>query len=126
MPDSTLNTTLQSKKIIWYFLLGWTVLNIIQAYTLELHGDEAYYWLYSRYLDWGYYDHPPMVALFIRFGDSIMHNELGLRMLTVIVSPASVYILWRILKNYGADAKLLAVVIASMFMCHMYGFITTP
>jgi hypothetical protein len=126
MPDSTLNTSYQSKKIIWYFLLGWTILNIIQGYTLELHADEAYYWLYSRFLDWGYFDHPPMVALFIRFGDSIMHNELGLRILTITVSTASFYILWLILKKYNASARLFVIVIACMFMCHMYGFTTTP
>jgi hypothetical protein len=106
--------------------LAWTILNIIQAYTLELHADEAYYWLYSRFLDWGYYDHPPMVALFIRFGDTIMHNELGLRLLTIAASTGSLYILWLILKDYGASTKLFAVVIACMFMCHMYGFTTTP
>jgi hypothetical protein len=21
--------------------------------------DEAYYWVYSKFLDWGYFDHPP-------------------------------------------------------------------
>jgi len=126
MPGTTVSSSFQSKKIIWYFLLGWTVLNIIQGYTLELHADEAYYWLYSRFLDWGYFDHPPMVALFIRFGDSIMHNELGLRILTITVSTASIYILWLILKKYNASAKLFVIVIACMFMCHMYGFTTTP
>lgn len=126
MPELAADKSLQSKKIIWYFLLAWTVLNIIQAYTLELHADEAYYWLYSRFLDWGYFDHPPMVALFIRFGDSIMHNELGLRLLTIAASTGSIYILWLIVKDYGAGAKLFTVVIACMFMCHMYGFTTTP
>ena len=126
MPDQAVNNSAQSKKIIWYFLLAWTALNILQAATLELHADEAYYWLYSRFLDWGYFDHPPMVALFIRFGDSIMHNELGLRILTIVASTASFYILWLILKSYGASAKLFAIVIACMFMCHMYGFTTTP
>ncbi|MFI5158725.1 MAG: ArnT family glycosyltransferase [Sphingobacteriales bacterium] len=126
MPDNSVNVSSQSKKILWYFLLGWTILNIIQGYTLELHADEAYYWLYSRFLDWGYFDHPPMVALFIRFGDSIMHNELGLRMLTITASTASIYILWLILKKYNASAKMFVIVIACMFMCHMYGFTTTP
>jgi hypothetical protein len=126
MPDLAVKRPFQSNKPIWYFLLAWTVLNIIQSYTLELHADEAYYWLYSRFLDWGYFDHPPMVALFIRFGDSMMHNELGLRLLTITVSTASVYVLWLILKKYGADAKLFIVVIASLFMFHMYGFTTTP
>src|ERR1700761_2361519 len=115
-----------SQKLIWYFLLGWTILNVIQAITAEIHADEAYYWLYSRFLDWGYFDHPPMVALFIRFGDSIMHNELGLRILTIAASTGSLYILWLILRDYGASAKLFVVVIACMFMCHMYGFTTTP
>jgi hypothetical protein len=126
MPEQAANTTARNNRIIFYFLLAWTALNIVQAATLELHADEAYYWLYSRFLDWGYFDHPPMVALFIRFGDSIMHNELGLRMLTIVASTASLYILWLILKHYGASAKLFAIVIACMFMCHMYGFTTTP
>jgi len=126
MPETTLKKAFQSNKPLWYFLLGWTILNIIQASTLELHADEAYYWMYSRFLDWGYYDHPPMVALFIRFGDSIMHNELGLRLLTVIASTASFYILWLIIKKYSTDVRLFILVVAGMFMCHMYGFTTTP
>lgn len=126
MTELAADKSFQSKKIIWYFLLGWTVLNIIQSATLELHADEAYYWLYSRFLDWGYFDHPPMVALFIRFGDSIMHNELGLRLLTITVSTWSLWILWIISRDYGANAKLFAIVIAGMFMCNMYGFTTTP
>lgn len=126
MPELAAVNSPRSKKIILYFLLAWTALNIIQSATLELHADEAYYWLYSRFLDWGYFDHPPMVALFIRFGDSIMHNELGLRLLTITVSTGSIYILWLILKEYNASAKLFVIVIACMFMCHMYGFTTTP
>src|ERR1700748_3367228 len=129
MPAERSNTFSRGKKsdkLIWYFLIAWTALNALQAYVQEIHADEAYYWLYSRFLDWGYFDHPPMVALFIRFGDSIMHNELGLRLLTITVSTGSIYILWLILKEYGANAKLFAIVIACMFMCHMYGFTTTP
>src|SRR5277367_958436 len=126
MADSALNKSSQSNKIVFYFLLFWTLLNAIQASTLELQGDEAYYWLYSRYLDWGYFDHPPMVALFIRFGDSIMHNEFGLRMLTVLASSASIYLLWLILKKYAVDAVAFVLVISGIFIFHIYGFTTTP
>src|SRR5882757_3122251 len=86
-------------KLIWYFLIGWTILNAVQAYTLEIHADEAYYWLYSKFLDWGYFDHPPMVAIFIRIGDSIIHSEFGVRLMTVLSSTLSVYVLWRIAKK---------------------------
>jgi hypothetical protein len=126
MPSTTLNKPVQSSKIIWYFLLCWTALNAIQAFTLELQGDEAYYWMYSRYLDWGYFDHPPMVALFIRIGDSILHNEFGLRLITVLASSTSVYLLWLILKKYAVDAVAFVMVISGVFIFHIYGFTTTP
>ncbi|MCR8557924.1 glycosyltransferase family 39 protein [Mucilaginibacter sp. BJC16-A38] len=126
MPGIIQSKPIQSNKIIWYFLLAWTVLNVIQASTLELQGDEAYYWMYSRYLDWGYFDHPPMVALFNRIGDSIMHNELGLRLLTVLASSASIYLLWLILKKYAVDAMAFVLIVPGLFIFHIYGFTTTP
>jgi len=32
---------------------------------LELHPDEAQYWLWSRHLDWGYFSKPPLIAWII-------------------------------------------------------------
>ncbi len=34
----------------------------LQVIPLELAADEAYYWDWSRQLDWGYYSKPPMIA----------------------------------------------------------------
>ena len=123
---SSTQTTKQSDKPIWYFLLCWTILNAIQAATLELHAYEAYYWMYSRFLDWGYFDHPPMVALFIRFGDSIGHNEFCMRLITIIASSTGIYVLWLILKRYTVSASAFILVVAGMLILHIYGFTTTP
>src|ERR1700733_13981693 len=120
------NIRQRNNQIIGWFLLVWTALNIMQACTLELQGDEAYYWMYSRYLDWGYFDHPPMVALLIRIGDSIMHNELGLRLFTVLTSSASIWLLWLTLKQYAVDALAFVLVVSGVFIFHIYGFTTTP
>ena len=51
------------------FYLVWLALGLIQAGTTELLDDEAYYWVFSQHLDWGYFDHPPMTALLIRAED---------------------------------------------------------
>lgn len=126
MSENAIHTPGQSNKPIWYFLLFWTIFNTIQAGTLELHPDEAYYWMYSRLLDWGYFDHPPMVAVFIRLGDSIMHNELGLRLFTIIVSSASIYLLWLTLKRYAVEARWFILVVPGILILHIYGFTTTP
>ncbi|WP_428328763.1 ArnT family glycosyltransferase [Mucilaginibacter sp.] len=126
MSGISISNSSKYNKIIFYFLLAWTILNAIQAYTLELQGDEAYYWMYSRYLDWGYFDHPPMVALFIRIGDSIMHNEFCLRLITVLASSTSIWLLWLTLKKYEVDARAFVLVISGIFIFHIYGFTTTP
>jgi len=34
----------------------------------DFETDEPYYWLWSHGLAWGYFDHPPMIAYFIRLG----------------------------------------------------------
>ncbi len=50
------------------------VISLFQAGFTELMDDEAYYWVYSRHLDWGYFDHPPMVALLIKMGYGLFHQ----------------------------------------------------
>ncbi len=44
-------------------LLGGLLYRTLVALWMLPGFDEAYYYLYSRYLDWSYFDHPPMVAL---------------------------------------------------------------
>lgn len=126
MQATPVSSSGQSNKPIWYFILCWTVLNVIQAYTLEIHADEAYYWLYSRFLDWGYFDHPPMVALFIRFGYSIFQNEFGTRILTILCNSICLYLIWLMVKEYGVKAKWFILLVSGVFIFHIYGFTTTP
>jgi hypothetical protein len=122
---STPDKNVQNRYIL-FFLLGWTLLNVLQACTLGVHSDEAYYWVYSRFLDWGYFDHPPMVAVFIRIGDTIVHNEFGLRLMTISSSTISMYVLWLIARKYLVNAWWFIVVITGTLIFHIYGFSTTP
>jgi 4-amino-4-deoxy-L-arabinose transferase-like glycosyltransferase len=56
---------------------------------LDLHPDEADHWVWSRFLSWGYYEHPPMVAWAIRFfttlfGQNQWALEIGSQVLTLL------------------------------------------
>ena len=63
-------------------LLGVTALRLALAAIVPLAPDEAYYWVWSRALQPGYLDHPPMVALFIRAGTLIAGDSaFGIRLL---------------------------------------------
>ena len=53
-----------STRILFYSI--WLLISFVQAAGTELFDDEAYYWVYSKFLDWGYFDHPPMVAVLKR------------------------------------------------------------
>src|SRR5580692_8678881 len=49
--------------------------------------DEAYYWMWSKHLAGGYYDHPPMVALVIRLGTVIAGDtEFGVRLVSILLA----------------------------------------
>ncbi|MBD64148.1 MAG: hypothetical protein CME62_03010 [Halobacteriovoraceae bacterium] len=94
------------------------VLNAIQSVTFELSYDEAYYWIYSQYLAWGYFDHPPMVALFIKIGTLLFgHNEFGVRFMFNLASLGSFYL---ILKMTGK--KYWALVLLTFFMMPLLSF----
>ena len=76
------------KKVLFeyrWFLSFWFLINLLQAKFTNLHYDEAYYWLYSKVLSWGYFDHPPMIAVSSKIGDLLSHTTLGLRIIPVII-----------------------------------------
>lgn len=64
------------------FVLICTLVRVAFISRIPLLGAEAYYWEWSRYPDWGYFDHPPMVAFLIRLatglgGDTVMSVKLA-------------------------------------------------
>ena len=54
------------KKKVLILILAVGVLRLLMAFMIPLGNDESYYWVYSQHLKPNYFDHPPMVALWIR------------------------------------------------------------
>ena len=68
-------------------ILALVALRLIAAAFTPLTFDEAYYWMWSKHLAGGYYDHPPMVALVIRAGTLIAGDtELGVRLVSILLA----------------------------------------
>ncbi len=71
------------------------ILRLPLAATANLAEDEAYYWLWSMNLAGGYYDHPPMIAVWIRAGTSIFgQTEFGIRFASLVSAIAGSYLLY--------------------------------
>jgi len=75
------------------FILVWTALNLFQIATTELTSDEGYYWFYSTRLEWGYYDHPPFLAVLISLGTSLFTGEFGVRLFNVLLMSGGIFVL---------------------------------
>ncbi|GAB0114624.1 glycosyltransferase family 39 protein [Acidisoma sp. C75] len=82
MPVARARPLLSPLAAVILALLGLTALRLIVAALIPLSPDEAYYWVWSRAPAAGYYDHPFMVALWIRLGTALCGaTPLGIRLL---------------------------------------------
>jgi hypothetical protein len=108
----------------WYLIGAWLLINLVQAIFTGLHFDEAYYWMYSRNLDWGFLDHPPMAALFIRLGSSIIPGEIGVRLVIILFSTATLALILNLLKEEEDFFFLVLFVFSFPLMhTHISGFL---
>jgi hypothetical protein len=110
-------------------LASWLLTNMLQAIYTEIDSDEAYYFLYSKHLDWGYFDHPPMVALLVRISSSFFNGNLGVRFITVLLQILTLILIWlQLEKKIGVNrsAFFFFIISASLVMFTVYGFTTTP
>ena len=114
---------------IFYFLAGLLfILNLLQAYFTDLIYDEAYYWYYAKELAWGYFDHPPIVAFIIKLGNLFFNEELGVRLVSCILSVGTVFILWRTIEHPKKNSFIphFFILVFSMTLVNAYGFFTLP
>ena len=80
-----------------------TALHLLVAGRVELSGDEAHYALYGYFLDWSYFDHPPLVgwlqALILPFSDS----DFALRLWPAALGVLSSLALFRLTRTLFPD-----------------------
>lgn len=115
------------EKKHYLLLAGWLFVNILQSVFTNMHADESYYWMYSQHLAWGFFDHPPMAAFLVFLGDSIMHNELGVRLFFLLVSTLTLALIINELDE-KKDLFFLGLFIFSFPLVHTHigGFMALP
>lgn len=108
----------------FFFYSSWIVFGLIQSRFTELQDDEAYYWVYSKFLDWGYFDHPPMTGLLIKMGYAIFPNELGVRLFPLILNVLSLVIIEKLITH--KNPFLFYVIALSIAVLQISGFVAVP
>jgi 4-amino-4-deoxy-L-arabinose transferase-like glycosyltransferase len=77
-------------------VMALVALRLVGAAWTPLTFDEAYYWMWSKHLAFGYYDHPPGVALMIRLGTIVAGDtELGVRLVSILLALPMSFAVYR-------------------------------
>ena len=88
------------------------VLRGVAAAFLPLSADEAYYWLWSKHLAAGYFDHPPMIAWLIAAGTTMFGDTpLGVRAMGVLLSLPASWFVWRAAASIAKDEDRAALAV---------------
>ncbi|MGL5742947.1 MAG: glycosyltransferase family 39 protein [Legionella sp.] len=81
----------------------------------NLFVEEAYYWNYSQHLDFGYLDHPPMVAVLIKVSTLIFGtNEFGIRFPALFCWGLAAFFSFKLTELIHRGSGLNAIVLLSL------------
>jgi dolichol-phosphate mannosyltransferase len=105
------------------------VLRLVYAGSVELMPEETYYWNYSRHLDFGYLDHPPMVAWLIRAATAVFgQTEFGVRAGALGCGVVTSIFVYKTARNLFGETAALAALLLTQALPYFFlsGLLMTP
>ena len=105
------------------------MLKLIFMGCVNLIPEEAYCWNYAQRLDWGYLDHPPMVAWLIWLSTSLFgKSELSVRLPAYVCWILAAIFMFRLTLNlYDRPAAFRTILLLAVLPIYFgLGFFMTP
>lgn len=102
-----------AKRLFTTLLVATAVIKVVAASLVPMTGDEAYFILWGRNPDYGYYDHGPMVGWWLTLFLQVSDAPGWLRLPAVVISLGAAWWLRQALRPHG-DAR--ANLAASLFL----------
>lgn len=116
--------SVSNHTIFFTFLAFWLFQSLFTATHTELYFDEAYYWMYSQFPAWGYFDHPPGVAVMIALSSFLGKTELAVRLVNILLMTGGLTIIYAIVKP--KNVFIFCLTIFSFLTFHLSGFVALP
>jgi 4-amino-4-deoxy-L-arabinose transferase-like glycosyltransferase len=102
------------RLLAWSWVASATLARLLCVARLPLGNGEAYYYSWSRFLDWSYYDHPPLVAWMVRATTTLGAWPVAVHLGPVIASGAFGLLFHRLAERLVRPrAALLALVVVT-------------
>lgn len=113
-------------------LVALTLARLAVAASFPLVDDEAYYWVWSRQLAWGYPDHPPIIAGLVRLTTAVAGDTpLGVRFGPVVIALVTSLLLFDLTRRMfnqaaGVVAALWYQLIPAVAIGSLFAFPDAP
>lgn len=109
---------------IWPIILSFAAIKFALAFYASGHyhyfRDELYFIACGRHLDWGYVDHPPLVALYARFGELFGGSLRGFRLLATIAGTLRIVLTGVLAARLGGNRVAQALACTAVLLAPIY------
>ena len=128
----TLTVNSVSPKSALWLLIGVTsFIHLFISPWFNLGADEAHYTLYGVFLDWSYFDHPPMIGWLQAIALLFSQSELALRSIPVVLFIGTSLALYSLIEKLEPDNSdwlpfLTVAVVHSGLMFQLIGLTMVP
>lgn len=108
----------KEKFIFTLIILIISLFRLILIFHIDLGVDEAHYALYGKYIDWSYFDHPPLTGWINGLFISIFGlNEFAVRIPSIILSIINSILLLKILNVLKASFSIKIWTLLAINFC---------
>ncbi len=110
-------TRLGNHHLFYLILAITTVIKVWLASAIPLIGDEAYFYQWGKYVDWGgFYDHPPMVGWWLWGLQQLSSSLLVLRLPAIALWIAIVFGMMDMLRRLQPGSEEKVWLLGSLFL----------
>ncbi len=115
-------------KSAFFIILFLGIFSTFYNAFLPLHGDEAYYWVWSHHLQASYYDHPPMIAYMMHLTNYISQSQWGVRLTNIFCMSFTAFYIFKLTKLMSDEKTALnsILIFASIILVNAGYIIATP
>ncbi|MES2430854.1 MAG: glycosyltransferase family 39 protein [Bacteroidota bacterium] len=112
-------------KRVLLLILFFSILKFFIAGNIDLGTDESYYWLYAQKLQINYFDHPPMVAYWLRFftGNLLLQQyEVFVRLGSIVACGFSTWFMYKTVAE--VHSQRAGWIAACLYNASLYATVT--
>ncbi|MGB0870903.1 MAG: glycosyltransferase family 39 protein [Flavobacteriales bacterium] len=120
---------LNDKKTIFYILFSFAIIRFLVCILMGVQPQDVYYFYYAENLDLSYFDHPPMIAYFLKISTTIFGKSAAVLKLTDFVfSTGTLYFFYKLSKYFLSERRAIfsTLIFGSSLLLSLLSIISTP